>query len=46
MKREVEISHKSTSLIQALAWVLCVAFIQKIIVVLVAISSVWDLILS
>lgn len=46
MKREVEISHKSTSLIQALAWVLCVAFIQKIVVVLVAISSVWDLILS
>ena len=46
MKREVEISHKSTSLIQALAWVLYIVFIQRIIVVLVAISLVWDLILS
>lgn len=43
MKREVEISH---SPIQALSRVLYVVFIQKIIVVLVAISLVWDLILS
>lgn len=43
MKREVEISHNP---IQALARVLYFVFIQKIIVVLVAILLVWDLILS